>query len=199
MPYQSGQQVGIRRVDGDCFGVGRGNVVRAVHAGRHVADCGGTENRANPGHHGRSGFGQRNGLPPEGLTRCDRQQIGAQGVDLGHQLGSTRAGDAEDRHHGGHAQCHTCRREHRSGWPAPKPQNGQRPDVGSAQVALKIMCLKMRLPPLPRPHGAALSCSIAPSRKLILLGMTSAISRLCVTTTIVVSRSCSSCSRARMS
>ena len=88
VPLHGLQQVGLRGVNVDRVGVRQRDPVIAVHVRVDLADRGGGLHRPDSPHH-RGCSGRQDRLPVgERLPRGNREQVGAEGVDLGDELGA---------------------------------------------------------------------------------------------------------------
>ena len=68
---------------------------------------------------------------------CDAQEVGAEGVDLGDQVGLARRRDADDGDHRGDADGDAQRRQHRAQPPGAEADDADAPEVAEAQLAAR--------------------------------------------------------------
>ena len=98
---QGVDQLGVGGPDRDAAGLAGWDPVVAVHAG---IDAGGRRHRLHrphPADHPGGLGGQGGVLAAKGLARGHTQQVGAQEVELSHQVGPAGGRDAEQGDHGG--------------------------------------------------------------------------------------------------
>ena len=100
LPAEGAEQLRVGREHADAARLGLGDPVAAAHAGPGVAGGRHPLDRPDPAQHADRLGGQLGLVPEEGLARGDPEQVGAEGVELGQQVGPARLGDAEHGHHG---------------------------------------------------------------------------------------------------
>ena len=99
LPADGVEHADVGGDDGDPAGDLVGDEVVATHGLGHVGDPGRRRHRADPGRRRPCRFGQRGRLPEGRGARGDAQQVGAEGVELGHHVGPARRRDPDDGDH----------------------------------------------------------------------------------------------------
>ena len=83
-------------------------------------------------------LGERGGLAEHRLARLHAQEVGAEGIDLGDEVGLARRRDADDGDHRGDADGDAERRQHRAQPPGAQSDDADAPEVADPQPAARV-------------------------------------------------------------